>query len=235
MDNLYIVIPAYNEKENVEQVVEEWYSIVEQTGEGSQLVVIDDGSKDNTYEILCRMAEIRPMLKPLTKQNGGHGETVLCGYRYALAHNADYVFQTDADGQTDAAEFDAFWKLRKKYDVICGYRTIRGDGRARAFVEKVVCLLLRVYFGVKVPDANAPFRLMKADVLKKYIGKLPENYTLPNVMLTAYFAYYGERLCFREISFKPRQGGTNSINIKKVIKIGWNALGDFRRFKKDIS
>lgn len=235
MDNLYIVIPAYNEKENVEQVVEEWYSIVEQAGEGSQLVVIDDGSKDNTYEILCGMAEIRPMLKPLTKQNGGHGETVLCGYRYALAHNADYVFQTDADGQTDAAEFDAFWKLRKKYDVICGYRTIRGDGRARAFVEKVVCLLLRVYFGVKVPDANAPFRLMKADVLKKYIAKLPENYTLPNVMLTAYFAYYGERLCFREISFKPRQGGTNSINIKKVIKIGWNALGDFRRFKKDIS
>lgn len=67
-------------------MVEEWYAIVEKTGQDSKLVVIDDGSKDDTYEILCRMAEIRPMFRPLTKPNGGHGETVLCGYRYALAN-----------------------------------------------------------------------------------------------------------------------------------------------------
>lgn len=50
-------------------------------------------------------------------------------------------------------------------------------------------------------------------------------------MMTTYFAYYHEKLCFREISFKPRQGGVNSINIKKIIKIGWNALRDFRKLK----
>jgi hypothetical protein len=50
--------------------------------------------------------------------------------------------------------------------------------------------------------------------------------------MTTYFAYYKEPLAFKEISFKPRQAGVNSINIPKIIKIGWNALGDFRRFKK---
>jgi len=101
-------------------------------------------------------------------------------------------------------------------------------------VENTVCLLLRIIFGVKVPDANAPFRLMKSGLVKKYIKKLPKNYNLPNIMMTTYFAYYHEKLCFREISFKPRQGGVNSINIKKIIKIGWNALRDFRKLKKQM-
>jgi len=93
-------------------------------------------------------------------------------------------------------------------------------------------LLIYFFFGVKVPDANAPFRLMKASVVEKYINRFEEDYNLPNIMLTAFFAYYEEKLEFREISFKPRQGGKNSINIPKIVKIGWKALGDFARFKK---
>ena len=51
-------------------------------------------------------------------------------------------------------------------------------------------------------------------------------------MMTTYFVYYGEETAFREVTFRPRQGGTNSININKIVKIGWKALGDFRRLKK---
>ena len=104
----------------------------------------------------------------------------------------------------------------------------------RAFVERVVCFLLKVYFGVNLPDANAPFRLMKADVVKKYLYKMPSEYNLPNIMMTTYYAKNKEKMEFKEISFKPRQGGVNSINIPRIIKIGWKALGDFRRFKKDM-
>jgi hypothetical protein len=73
---------------------------------------------------------------------------------------------------------------------------------------------------------------MKAETVKKYLYRMPSEYNLPNIMMTTYFAYYKEPLAFKEISFKPRQAGVNSINIPKIIKIGWNALGDFRRFKK---
>lgn len=236
MEKLYIVIPAYNEEANIENTIREWYPIIKENNANSQsrLVVVNDGSTDHTWKILCRLSETMPLLSPLKKKNGGHGSSVLYGYRYAVDKGADYIFQTDADGQTNPAEFQNFWNMRKEYDAVIGKRSVRGDGISRKFIEKAVCLLLRMIFGVKVPDANAPFRLMKASLVKKYIKKLPRDYNLPNIMMTTYFAYYKEKINFYEISFRPRQGGTNSLNIKKIIKIGWNALGDFRKLKKEM-
>lgn len=237
MDSLYIVIPAYNEQENIQQVIDGWYPVVERhAGDGkSRLVVINDGSKDNTYDMLCRLAETRPLLQPMTKPNGGHGSTVLFGYRYAIESGADYIFQTDSDGQTNPAEFEQFWNNRKQFDAVIGERTVRGDGKDRKFVENTVCLLLRLIFGIKVSDANAPFRLMKAGLVAKYIGKLPEDFNIPNIMFTTYFVYHKEKVKFIEITFKPRQGGTNSVNFKKIVKIGWKAVGDFYRLRKEIN
>lgn len=235
MDKLYIVIPAYNERENVRQVINDWYPIVETFGnKESKLVIINDGSKDDTYDILCDEAKNRPMLLPLTKKNGGHGSTVLYGYQYAIDNEADYIFQTDSDGQTNPAEFKQFWENRNDYDAIIGHRVVRGDGKQRKMIENVVCLLLRIIFGVKVKDANAPFRLMKADVVKKYIKRLPKDYNLPNIMFTTYFVHFNDRVKFFEITFKPRQGGVNSINFKKIVKIGWKAIGDFWKLRKDM-
>jgi glycosyltransferase involved in cell wall biosynthesis len=233
-DSLYIVMPAYNEEANIEEVVKEWHEVVTNVGPESKLVVVNDGSKDNTYGKLLELKASYPQLEPLTKDNSGHGATLLYAYNYAVEKKADYIFQTDSDGQTNPAEFEKFWNSRKKYDGIFGYRNKRGDGKARAFVEKVVCMLLRIYFGVKVPDANAPFRLMKTDIVKKYLYKMKPDYNLPNIMMTTYFVYYKEKYRFIPISFKPRQGGVNSINIPKIIGIGWKALGDFRELKKDM-
>lgn len=232
-DILYIVMPAYNEEDNIEDTVKAWYPIVEKFGdEQSKLVIFNDGSKDNTGNKGKELMKKYPKFEMIDKPNSGHGPTVIYAYNYAINSGADYVFQTDSDGQTNPLEFDKFWDMRDTYDGVFGVRTQRGDGKDRAFVEKVVCFLLRLYFGVKIPDANAPFRLMKTDVLKKYLEKLPEDYNLPNIMLTTYYAYYKEKMQFAEISFKPRTAGTNSINIKKIVKIGWRALGDFARFKK---
>lgn len=237
MDKLYIVIPAYNEQDNIEQVINDWYPVIEKhNGDGqSRLVIIDDGSKDSTYEKLKQYAKTRPLLTPLTKPNGGHGATVLYGYKYALKNDADYIFQTDSDGQTDPAEFEEFWEAREKYDAVIGNRIERGDGKDRKFVENIVCLLLRMIFGVKIEDANAPFRLMKTSLVEKYIGKLPKNFNIPNIMFTTYFVYHHEKVIFIPITFKPRQGGVNSINIKKIVKIGWKAVGDFHKLRREIN
>ena len=111
---------------------------------------------------------------------------------------------------------------------------IRGDGKSRKFVENVVCFLLRMIFGVKVSDANAPYRLMKSSLVAKYIDKLPEDFNIPNIMFTTYFVHYKEKVQFIDITFKPRQGGTNSINVKKIVKIGWKAVKDFYKLKKEL-
>ena len=236
MDKLYIVMPAYNEEENIIETLNSWYPIIEKysaNGE-SRLVVVNDGSKDNTYEIMQEYAKTHPLFTPLTKENGGHGPAVIFAYDYAINNGADWIFQTDSDGQTNPDEFDSFWNDKDKFDAIFGHRNVRGDGKSRAFVEKVVCKLVKHYFGVKVPDANAPFRLMRADKLKKYLYKLSSDYNLPNIMITTYFAYYKDDIDFKTISFKPRTKGTNSINIKKIIKIGKKAIKDFKKLRKEL-
>ncbi len=233
-DCLYIVMPAYNEEGNIEKVVKEWYPILKFGNEKSRLVIADAGSVDKTHDILLKLKKKYPKLEIISDCLKQHGPKLIYMYKYAIKNGADWIFQTDSDGQTNPKEFEEFWKQRNKYDCLLGNRTKRGDGKARAFVEKVVCLLLRIIFGVKVKDANAPFRLMKSKVVNKYIDNFKEDYNLPNIMLTTYFSYNKEKLVFKEISFKPRQAGVNSINLKKIFKIGWNALFDFYNFRKDM-
>ena len=235
MDCLYIVVPAYNEEPNLRNFVDDWYPVVERHNpEGtSRLVILDDGSTDDTCRLLREMARTRPLLVPLTKENEGHGPTVIRGYRYALKHQADYIFQTDSDGQTDPDEFENFWSQRKDYTALFGNRVARGDGKAREFSEKVLCFILRLIFRVAIPDSNAPFRLMSRRFLKKYIRKLPRKYFLPNVMLTTFGVYYHEPVKFIPISFRPRQGGTNSINMKKMVRIGIRSVREFLWFRRN--
>ena len=234
MDKLYIVIPAYNESENIEEVIKDWYPVIEKyNGNGeSRLVIIDDGSKDNTYEIMCGLAKKRPLLNPITKPNGGHGATVLYGYRYALEHGADYIFQTDSDGQTRPEEFHQFWEDRKKYSAVIGHRNHREDGVSRIVVTKTLKLVLRLVFGLNVTDANTPFRLMNREILEEYLPDIPKDFNLSNVMLTVLLLYNKEKVEFIPITFRPRQGGVNSINLPKITKIGIRAVKDFRIIKK---
>lgn len=237
MENLFIIAPAYNESANIKKFINDWYPIVEKydVDGTSRLVIVNDGSKDNTYEIVKECAETMPLLTPLTKTNGGHGSAVLYGYRFAIQNHAGFVFQTDSDGQTNPAEFIKFWNLRHEYDAIIGNRPEREDGLFRKFVQRTLLFILRIFFGVNIPDSNAPFRLMRSELIIKYIKKIPDNFNLPNVMLTVYCSYFHENVKFVDISFKPRQGGKNSINVKRIVRIGWQALSDFKKLKEGIN
>lgn len=233
-DNLYIIIPAYNEEENIEEVVKDWIGVVDKIGNSSKLVIVNDGSKDNTEKKLLSLKKKHANLEVITKENSGHGGTVLFGYNYVLKKNANYIFQTDSDGQTIADEFWPFWEQRKDYAVIIGSRKNREDGASRVFVTKVLKFILFLIFHVKVEDANTPFRLMSKKVLKKYIKSVPDNFNLSNVLLSVLFVYNKEKIKFIPITFRPRQGGVNSINMKKISKIGIQAVKDFRKIKKII-
>ena len=228
MDKLYIVIPAYNEEENIEAVVNDWYPIVEKVGNGSRLVIIDDGSRDSTYELMKKLAGTREAFEPLTKPNGGHGATVLYGYKYSVDQGADYVFQTDSDGQTLPEEFWQFWEERAQWDMGIGQRKGRQDGFLRVLVTKTLKFTIWLCFHVRIKDANTPFRLMKASVLREQLKLIPDGYNLSNVLLSVIYARRGLKVNYKPITFRPRQGGVNSINMKRIFRIGRQALVDFR-------
>ena len=141
-------MPAYNEADNIETTLKEWYPVIEKinnSGEAEALLIIaDDGSKDNTYKKMLELSNTGefPYFEPRTKQNGGHGQTVLFLYRHALTKGADYVFQTDSDGQTNPDEFWELFKNRHLYDFQIGYRKGRQDGLGRVFVTKTLRLMV---------------------------------------------------------------------------------------------
>ena len=226
-DRLFIIIPAYNEQENIRQVVTDWYPVVEKYGTDSRLVVIDDGSRDSTYSILQDMSKTMPRLTALTKANAGHGATLLFGYKYALENGADYVFQTDSDGQTLPSEFEPFWIAKSKYVVSIGYRNKRRDGLSRVFVTKILRLVVYLCFRVYVLDANTPYRLMSAATLRDNLKYIPDDFFLTNVALAAIYKKRRQKVHFIPISFRPRQGGRNSINLIKIIKVGFSSIRSF--------
>lgn len=233
MEKIYLVIPAYNEQESINDLITDWYPIIDVLPEG-HIVVINDGSKDNTFDVLMGLAKDRPKLEVINKENGGHGDALLYGYQYAIDNDADWIFQTDSDGQTKADEFFGFWNEREGYDAILGNRKVRGDGAIRKFVENVLCVMIHLTFGIKVPDANCPFRLMKADKVAVYIKHLPEHYFLPNVMLTVFFKK-NDCIKFKEVTFENRKGGKNSINVTKIVFIGLKSIKDFTKFRREMN
>lgn len=233
-EKLYIVIPAYNEEETIPDVVNDWYPIVEKIGKESRLVIIDDGSKDHTHDILTKLSESRKQMVVLHKKNGGHGDTVLYGYQYAIKQHASYIFQTDSDGQTRSSEFAQFWKLRHQYHMVIGHRNKRQDGISRVFVTKTLQVVCFLCFHVWLKDANTPFRLMEVKSLKTIMKYIPEGYNLPNVAISALYTKKGYKVKYIPITFLPRQGGVNSINLKKIAKIGEKAVGDFIKIRKGL-
>ncbi len=118
--------------------------------------------------------------------------------------------------------------------MIIGWRKDRQDGISRIIVTKTLKAVIGLCFGVSVKDANTPYRLMKAETLRKNIGIIPEGFNLSNVILSVIYAKKGCKVKYLPITFRPRQGGVNSINMKKIFKIGYRALSDFRTINRNL-
>lgn len=220
MDKLYIVMPAYNEEKAIASVVDEWHKVVEKVGADSRLVIFNDGSRDNTLSILEKIRSRYPNLVVFNKENAGHGPTCTLAYKYAIAENADWIFQTDSDGQTKSGDFWHFWEKRAIYDFIIGFRPIRADGLARRFISQTLKIIILIIFKVIVKDANTPFRLMKVELLRKYLPVIPEDFFLPNTLLSVMITKNKEKIFWQDITFVQRSSGVSSISPVKIGKLG---------------
>ena len=116
--------------------------------------------------------------------------------------------------------------------MVIGFRKGRQDGFLRVLVTKVLKYVLWLCFRVRIKDANTPFRLLKASVLKDQLHLIPEGYNLSNVLISVIYARKGLKVLYKPITFRPRQGGVNSINMKRIFRIGRQAVYDFRRINQ---
>lgn len=236
---LSIVMPAYNEQECVEEVVANWVAFLDAhfqpLGE-TRLIVVNDGSKDNTGKILDRISPRYPRLMVVHQANGGHGNAVVHAYRKAVELDSEYVFQTDSDDQFVPDDVLKLWTKRSESDFILGYRQVRHDAPFRLFVTKVLQASLFTIYGTFISDSNIPFRLIKGDFLKKLLAQLPSPVPFaPNIFLAVMARKAGQNLFDIPITHKERTTGEVSIQKMKLLKVCWQSFKELFQFRMELN
>lgn len=183
---LAVVIPVYNEQSNLETLLNDWKKVLAATGVSYTVILIDDGSKDNSLHLLQSLQKKDPTLDVHTQKNAGHGPAILKGYRLAV-QTAEWVFQIDSDHQLDTTAFNILWANRDRYDLLLAERTEKNASPGRQCVSKISKSIVRLFFGKGVPDVNTPYRLMRGTPLQIALQRIPTGSFAPNILLTAWF------------------------------------------------
>jgi glycosyltransferase involved in cell wall biosynthesis len=230
---LFVVLPVYNERESIGHVLGGWLAGLDASGCDYRMLAIDDGSTDDTRELLEGWMKRRPdRLEILSRGNRGHGLSCLEGYREAIRRGADYILQIDSDGQSLPEHFAEFWSVRDRYDVIYGRRT-RSDGWQRVGASLVLRALLRVLEGVDCIDANVPYRLMRVESCKRAILGLSDGISLSNVALAVALRRQADiRHGAVAIRFPPRFGGEPSVPLSRFLVKAIELFKQLRRHRK---
>jgi glycosyltransferase involved in cell wall biosynthesis len=162
---LSVVLPAFNEEENIEAVVRKCVAFLDTRVPTYELLVVNDGSRDRTGEILNRLAAELPCLRPVHHpQNRGYGSALRSGFDAATKR---FVFYMDGDGQFDIHDLEVVLPLASDEDhIVTGFRIERRDPFIRRLNAKLFGgWLVRLMLNVRVRDLNCAFKLIPKKVL----------------------------------------------------------------------
>src|ERR1051325_8598779 len=165
MKSLSVVFPAYNEAANIRAVVEDAYRTLPKLAPIFEIIVVNDGSKDNTGEICDDLAEqfsnVRVVHHP---RNRGYGAALKSGINLA---RYDLIFFTDADRQFDLNEVAGLLEQSDSYDIVAGYRARRQDPPHRLLFAWGWNVLVRLVLGVKIRDIDCAFKMFNRRVFDR--------------------------------------------------------------------
>jgi glycosyltransferase involved in cell wall biosynthesis len=222
MKDLGLVMPVYNEEECILEVIQSWHRELSRLKIEFIIIVLNDGSTDTTAERLKTLSGFNEILI-VNKENSGHGPTILLGYRLAV-EKAQWVFQVDSDNEITPDQFEELWAKRENYDGLFGYRQARSQTLTRKIVSVIARNSVKLLFGQGVEDSNVPYRLLRAGILKKIIGKIPPGTFAPNVIISGAFSMHKLRIYNQPVFCFGRKTGKTTLVSWKIL---WAALPSF--------
>jgi dolichol-phosphate mannosyltransferase len=170
-----VLLPVHNEAQSIEATIRALHAEFQKVARVA-FIICEDGSKDNSKEILRRLASEIPMRLNLSDERKGYSRAVREGMAML---EADYLLCIDSDGQCDPADFRKLWEKRKTSDLIIGRRTKRADTFVRKFCSRLFYGIYQTAFGVPVHDPSCPFVLipkMVANQLGPELGMMKEGF-----------------------------------------------------------
>jgi len=205
---LSVVMPAYNEEASIGAAIQEVVDSCLDAVPGSELVVVDDGSRDATARIVAEIAGRDPRVRLLSQRNGGHGAAVVAGISEAAGA---WLFLVDSDQQIPLDGFAAAWNRRERLDAVLGRRVQRKESAVRRVVTTSLRGLIRLLLGAPLRDANAPYKLLRRSVWEDCRRFIAADCLIPSVFLAVCIHRHGWRYETVPVAHRPRAGGEGSL------------------------
>lgn len=228
LTGLSVFLPAHNEEGNIERVVAGFCRELPKIADAFEVIIVDDGSRDETGAIADRLAAANPQVKVVHHPiNRGYGGAVISGIRTATM---PWVLLCDGDGQFDPADVELLTARTGEFDVVVGRRLQRADPLVRRINGQAWSILVRVMFGLNISDMDCGFKLFRREVLQDL--ELQAAGAMITTELMARLTGRKARICEVGVKHLPRLAGEQSgANLKVIVRAFEELFGLYRRLR----
>jgi dolichol-phosphate mannosyltransferase len=228
MPAAWLVLPTYNEAENLERIVRAALPQLASAASEPHILVVDDGSPDGTGDIADRLAAELPEVEVLHRTaKEGLGRAYLAGFERALASGADLVLEMDADFSHDPRDLPRLIEAASEADLVLGSRYVRGGGVTdwglfRRMLSRGGSWYARVVLGVPVRDLTGGFKCFRREALEgiDYRDTHADGYGF-QIELTYRAIKAGFRVKEVPIVFRDREQGTSKMSPRIAVEAVW--------------
>ncbi len=217
-----IVIPMFNEQENVQNLSSRLLDTMDNYGHSYEVIFIDDGSSDDTPNMLRELFNKRSDVVRVITFNGNYGQyvAILAGFEHVRGEN---IVTIDADLQNLPEEIpDLLNKMEEGYDLVGGYRKVRHDNWFRTYASKAVNFVREKTTGIKTKDHGCMLRAYKRYIIDEVV-KTRETSTF----ITALAQKFAGKAIDFPVTHEERRAGTSKYNLYKLIRITFDLMTGF--------
>ena len=209
-----IVIPVYNEEQSIEPLYDRIRAACDALGSPYEMVFVDDGSRDRTFEILARIHEQDPSVKVMRfRKNFGQTAAMAAGFQHA---HGELIVSMDGDLQNDPADIPRLLaKLREGYDVVCGWRKERKDKLISRRIPSIIAnWLIGMVTGVHIHDNGCSLKAYRASTIKNVV-----LYGEMHRFIPAMATLTGARIAEIVVNHNARRFGKSKYGIGRVWRV----------------
>jgi glycosyltransferase involved in cell wall biosynthesis len=211
---LSVVIPVYNEEENIPDLYRKTREVLDSLGSSWELIFVDDGSRDNSLECMRVISYADPRVKVIKlRRNYGQTAALSAGFDHA---QGEIIITMDADLQNDPADIPRLLdKLDEGYDIVSGWRKARKDAALTRIVPSLLAnRLISLLSGVPLHDFGCTLKAYRKEIIN-YIRLYGDSHRFIPALATA----AGARIAELEVQHHPRKFGRSKYGISRTLRV----------------
>lgn len=232
MAGAWLVLPTYNEAENIEAIVRAALPQLASTGLAHRVLVVDDGSPDGTGQIADGLAVELEAVEVLHRdRKEGIGPAYLAGFSYALGAGADLLLEMDSDFSHDPQDLPRLVAATTDADLVLGSRYVDGGGVtdwgiARRLISRGGSLYARMVLGVPVNDLTGGYKCFRREVLETLdLSSVGTDGYGFQIEMTYRTIRAGYRVLEVPILFRDRRVGASKMSARIAVEAFWKVPG----------